>query len=43
MKTIQELIDALKQEWDVENKVLTPQRAEILDKLNLAVILSEEV
>ena len=43
MKAIQELIDALKKEWDVENKVLTPERAEILDKLNLAASLSEEV
>ncbi len=43
MKAIQELIDALKQEWDVENKVLTTERAEILDKLNLAASLSEEV
>lgn len=42
-KTIQELIQALREEWDVENKVLTPDRAEILDKLNLAASLSEEV
>lgn len=40
---IQQLIQALRTEWDVENKTLTPVRAEILDKLNLAASLSEEV
>lgn len=43
MKAIQELINALREEWDVENKVPTPTQAEVLDKLNLAASLSEEV
>jgi hypothetical protein len=42
-QTIEALIQALRTEWNVDNKVLTPQRAEILDKLNLAASLSEEV